>query len=322
LEVQGEPGTKVALETGTSAFFAVRHLARLDFEPVVVNAHEVRKKASRPNQKSDRRDAIELCEGLRRGIYQSIIHVPDANVLRLRQTLSRRRHFVRLMTRETTAVKHLLRSEGMGGIVKGLKTDVAWDRLEKKLDGTPELAGFVSCHRTVWACCRDQVARLDENLAAQANCFAEAMAKLRTIPGVGTIVGLTLIAVLSDVERFPSAKHAASYVGLVPSTYQSGEHESQGRITKQGSGELRAMLCEAAHHAASRGSPLYPFFARTSAKHGYKVAVTAIAHRLLRIGWSMLRHGTDFDIERLGLQEGPFEVKSIRRYRLRQNSAA
>jgi transposase len=54
-------------------------------------------------------------------------------------------------------------------------------------------------------------------------------------------VASTAIAVFSTVGRFPDAKHAASYAWLVPSTYQWGEREAHGRITKRGSGELRAM---------------------------------------------------------------------------------
>jgi len=73
-------GTQVALETGTVAFFVARQLGRLGLDPIVVDAHEVRLKAHRPNQKSDGRDAFELCEGLRRGIYRSIVHVPRPEI--------------------------------------------------------------------------------------------------------------------------------------------------------------------------------------------------------------------------------------------------
>ena len=48
-------------------------------------------------------------------------------------------------------------------------------------------------------------------------------------------------------HRFASAKHVASYAGLVPSTYQSGATDRHGHITKRGAAELRTMLCEAAH---------------------------------------------------------------------------
>jgi transposase len=67
--------------------------------------------------------------------------------------------------------------------------------------------------------------------------------RLETVPGVGPIVALTTIAVFAEVSRFESAKHAASYPGLVPSTFQSGERDAHGHITKRGSAELRAMLC-------------------------------------------------------------------------------
>ena len=82
-------GTPVALETGTVAFFVARELTRLGCAPIVVDAREVRLKAYRPMQKSDRRDAFELCDGLRRGVYRAIVHVPPRPVARLRATLAR-----------------------------------------------------------------------------------------------------------------------------------------------------------------------------------------------------------------------------------------
>src|SRR5262245_1537244 len=82
--------TRVALETGTSSFYVARPLADLELRPIVIDAHEVRLKAHRPAQKSDRRDAFERCDGLRRGIYRSIVYVPPLAISRLRTTLSRR----------------------------------------------------------------------------------------------------------------------------------------------------------------------------------------------------------------------------------------
>ena len=52
---------------------------------------------------------------------------------------------------------------------------------------------------------------------------------------VGPVVALTAIAVFADVHRFASAKHVASYAGLVPSTYQPGACDRRGHITKRGS---------------------------------------------------------------------------------------
>jgi hypothetical protein len=78
------------------------------------------------------------------------------------------------------------------------------------------------------------------------------------------------------------------------------------------------MLCKAAHHASRPTHPLHPYFAILCGKRGYKVATIAVAHRLARITFAMLRDGTDFDVAKLNIEEGPFERTTIRRYRLKQ----
>jgi transposase len=199
-----------------------------------------------------------------------------------------------------------------------LTTDAAWTRLFAALPAGAPLYGFVEDHHTVWRAARAQVTRLEARLAAQQRPLAATVARLQTVPGVGPIVALTALAVFSDVQRFPSAKHAASYTGLVPSTHQSGRCDRHGHLTKRGSGELRAMLCEAAHQARRRTSPLHPYFTKLCARHGYKRAVIALAHRLCRILFALLRDGTVFDAAKLGLEEGPFTQTVTRRYRLKR----
>jgi transposase len=320
-EHQLPAGTPVALETGTVAFFVARQLTGQGLAPVVVDAHEVRLKAHCPTQKSDRRDAHELCEGIRRGIYRTLVHVPPPAVTTLRETLSRRRHFVRLQTAEINAVKRLLRGTGLGHLSRSLGTEVGWAKLVGVLAAYGELRRYVEQHRALWRCAREQRAALEAFLATQRAAVATAMQRLETIPGVGPIVAATIVAVFSDVTRFPDAKHAASYAGLVPATHHSGEREAYGRITKRGSGELRAMLCEAAHHASRPHHPLNPYFAKLCGKRGYKMAAIAVAHRLARITFAMLRDDTDFDLKKLNIEEGPFERTSVRRYRVKPAQA-
>jgi hypothetical protein len=144
--------TPVALETGTVAFYAARELARVGLRPVVIDAHEVRVKAHRPRQKSDRRDAFELCEGLRRGHYRAIVHVPPARIGALRETLSRRRHFVAVRVAEVNAVKRLLRAAGLGHLSKRLGTDAAWAKLLAALATEPALRTYVAQHHALWRC--------------------------------------------------------------------------------------------------------------------------------------------------------------------------
>src|SRR5881628_2873799 len=183
------PETPVALETGTVAFFVARQLAAIGLASQVIDAHEVRLKAHRPTQKSDRRDAFELCEGLRRGIYRAIVHVPRAAVLRLRETLARRRHFVRLQTAQISAVKALLRGAGLGRLSRSLGSEVGWAKVLAALGEYPELRAHVAQHRALWRCAGEQVATLDGELAQQQRAwFADPLRRLETIPGVGPVV--------------------------------------------------------------------------------------------------------------------------------------
>jgi transposase len=91
----------------------------------------------------------------------------------------------------------------------------------------------------------EQLAVIDEHLelAMKASSF---YALLRTIPGVGPRLGAAIALEFGDVRRFKSARAAACYTGLIPSTYQSGEKCLGGRITKQGNSTLRWALVQAA----------------------------------------------------------------------------
>ncbi|WP_146659053.1 transposase [Enhygromyxa salina] len=75
--------------------------------------------------------------------------------------------------------------------------------------------------------------------------------RLRTIPGVGELVSANIYyAAVGDITRFPSARKLAAYAGLVPTVSQSGGPTRIGHITKEGSGELRAIMTQAAHIAS------------------------------------------------------------------------
>lgn len=117
---------------------------------------------------------------------------------------------------------------------------------------------------------------------------------LETIPGVGPIRALTIASEIGDVGRFHSAKHLASYAGLVPSTSQSGESTRHGKITRQGSRWLRWSLVEAAIHAAGKPGPLRDFYLRLAKSKGKKAARVAVARKLATYIYHMLNEGKDY----------------------------
>jgi hypothetical protein len=76
------------------------------------------------------------------------------------------------------------------------------------------------------------------------------------------------------------------------------------------------MLCEAAHHARLTNHPLHPHFARAFVRGGYKKAVVAVAHRLCRILFAMIRDESEFCPQRIGVEEGRFTRTTSYKYRL------
>lgn len=216
----------------------------------------------------------------------------------------------------------MLRSAGLSELSRQhLGTRRAWQRLLQALAAHPDVRGFVELHYRAWQSAMEQKACCEKSLEEQHAFFGEDLERLKTVPGVGEIVALTAIAVFSDATRFPSAKHAASYAGLVPQTYQSGETNRQGHITRTGSPELRAMLVQAAHTARRQSSPLNPFLRNLTLRLGTRRAVTAVAHRLCRVLYAMLRDKKSFDASMLKAHEPRMPIERKRVYRLKPQAA-
>jgi transposase len=113
---------------------------------------------------------------------------------------------------------------------------------------------------------------------------------LMTIPGVNLTVAIGFVATIGDVTRFPTPDELASYFGLVPSLYQTGEKSYNGRITKQGRNSARWLAVEAAQTLSQMSSPLVASYHRIKRKSGHNVAVVALARKLVVPAWHMLRN--------------------------------
>ncbi len=128
----------------------------------------------------------------------------------------------------------------------------------------------------------------------------ERVKRLRTIPGVGPIASLTLVACVDRAKRFSSSRRIGSYAGLVPREYFSAETVRRGHITKEGRKDLRTAWVEAAHVALRmKNHPLGRWGHRVVYRRRRKVAVVALARRMLCMAFAMLRDGTDFEPKRL-----------------------
>jgi transposase len=118
---------------------------------------------------------------------------------------------------------------------------------------------------------------------------------LMTMPSVGSITALSVLAEVGNFSRFSSADKLASYAGLVPSERSSGESVRHGRITKEGSKLLRTVIIETAIRFKPKySSRLDEFFQRVKKTKGAMRARVALSRKLLIIMWSMVKNNKPF----------------------------
>jgi hypothetical protein len=100
-----------------------------------------------------------------------------------------------------------------------------------------------------------------------------------------------VVVCLDDPHRFTSAAEVSNYAGLVPKQMESGTMRRIGRITRRGSTLLRGMLVEVAWMVWRHNAWAKQFVARVSRgmRLRKKIAIVALARKLLVILWAMLR---------------------------------
>ena len=125
----------------------------------------------------------------------------------------------------------------------------------------------------------------------------ERVRRLQTIPAVGPIAALTLVASVDRAGRFSSSRCIGSYAGLVHREYASGDTFRRGHVTKEGRRDLRTVWVEGAHVALRmKEHPLGPWARRLVYRRGRKVA---LARRMLCLVFDLLRDGTVFEVTRI-----------------------
>jgi hypothetical protein len=107
----------------------------------------------------------------------------------------------------------------------------------------------------------------------------------------------TIRGEFGDMKRFPSGKEAASYAGIVPPNYQSGEKETHGHVTNKGSPYLRHALVETVHQTRRYPSQLRDWFVRLEAKIGTRKALVATGRKLAHVVWAMTTKETNYKDE-------------------------
>jgi transposase len=125
--------------------------------------------------------------------------------------------------------------------------------------------------------------------------FEDIVRRLCTIPGVDRVSAWGIVSEIGlDMNRFPDARHLASWAGLCPGNWESAGKRTSGRIRK-GSAWLRRHLCQCAWGVSTKQKNyLSALFRRLAARRGLKRATIAVAHALLGIAYQVLKHDVEY----------------------------
>jgi transposase len=293
---------RAALEATTNTWAVVDVLRPLVAAVVVGNPLKTRAIAE-ARVKTDKVDAEVLAQLLRCD-YLPTVWQPDSRTQQLRGLLTHRAALMTQRSRAKNRVQCLLARLLLRPPCKVLwtKAGMAW---LKALD-------LPACERLVRDSELRQIAAVDAELAEVDKELAEVAGDekrvqlLMTIPGVNYVVALGMLSALGDIGRFRDGDHAASYLGLVPSTKQSGRKCYHGPITKAGNGQARGLLTQAAQHAGRHPGPIGAFFRRLSKRKSRAVAITAVARKLVTIAYLMLKNDEPYRYARPELMREKF----------------
>jgi transposase len=311
--------THVALESTGVYWQPVWNVleAQGGFELLLVNARHIK---AVPGRKTDVRDSEWLAELLRHGLVRGSF-VPDRAQRELREVTRYRTALIEDRTAQVNRLQQTLESANiklaavasdvtgvsaramLAGLVAGTAdpaalADLAVGRLRDKLPALERaLAGRFGAHhrylvpRILAAIdfLDGEIADLDARVAELERPFAATVDRLDTIPGVGRRVAESLVAEVGPVvDRFPSARHLASWAGLCPGNHESGGKRLRG-TTRNGNRFLRRGLVQAAHAAArARQTYLGARYRRLAARRGKRRAAVAVAHSILTITYHLL----------------------------------
>jgi transposase len=295
--VDRTPAT-VLFEACGSAHYWGRRLEQLGHRVVLLPPHATRPYVLR--NKTDRADARGLLEAFRN---PDICPVPLKTVAQ--QTLTAlhrlRSTWLAARTARINTVRGLLREFGCTIPVGAhCVLPAAWGLLGDPDSGVPDAL------RSILAEACTEIAELESRMQLverQLTALAEqtpAVARLRSIPGVGLITATALVAFVGDVQRFPSGRHFASYLGLTPRERSSGLIRRLGAISKRGDVYLRMLLIHGARsllwNAKSRrqSDRLRAWALQVQTLRGHNKAAVALANKLARVVWAVWKSGNDY----------------------------
>lgn len=287
----GNERIRVAFESTGNARWMHRLLeTHPQVEPVMVTPHKIRIIAESV-AKTDKIDA-EVLASLNALNVLPRAWVPDEDVEELRELTRHRAALVRRRTQAKNHVNGILVRCGLLRPYQDIfgKRGRAWlealelsPPMQQQLNTWLEELDLTTKHI-------DSVERILYRCLLPSDRWRDDVERLRTMPGVGKLTALTILAELGDYRRFRRRAQVASFAGLVPKSRRSDRSARYGRLTKRGPAALRTILVEVSMHAARQSLRYGRLFEKLKAAGKTNAGKAAVARQLLEDAWTILIH--------------------------------
>jgi len=249
-------------------------------------------------QKTDDRDAEAIAEAATRPTMRLVTLKSEAQ-LDLQVLHRARQRLVTARTRLTNQLRAVLLERG---IILPKRRATLVQRLDALMDGELAISAravrLLDDLRAEWADLDRRIQAYDDELAALTREDDQAR-RLATIPGIGIINATALLAAVGDASAFSRGRDLAAWLGLTPRQHSTGGKTRLLGISKRGNKYIRVQLIHGARaamaHFVRQATPTGDWVRRLQARAHPNVVVVALAAKLARIAWAVLRHGRSFD---------------------------
>ena len=268
--------------------------AGIDLTAEVLDARKIRIIAESVC-KCDRLDAKVLGELARSNLKLPVCYMPDDEEFALREHLRARSDLVRMRTMLKNRVHAILHRRGILAPAADLFTKAGrafLGQLDLDEAGRTILDRYLETMDQIHRAVDESTVSLKELMRRPR--WGKAAALLQSMPGIGLITALTILAELGNLKRFRSRAAVANYAGLVPVVRDSNQKHYSGGISHRGSNHLRAVLAEAAWMAVPRVPVYRHLFERVEQKKNKATAIVAVARRMLEDAFTLLKRDEAF----------------------------
>jgi transposase len=247
-------------------------------------------------QIDDRRSSLWLANLLRLNILPTGYIYPKEE-RPTRDLLRKRLHLVRHRTSHILSVKNIL-ARNLGIRMKSEEVKKLTDPDVKILFPNPEMRVAVAASVGLIAHLEKEIEGIEAMITRKIKVRKE-FTKLLTMPGIGQILGLTIMLEVGHIDRFPTVGNYSSYCRCVRSI-----RTSNGKITgygnrKSGNKYLSWAYVEAANFARRFHEVVRSYYERKVARTNRIVAIKAVSHKLARASYYVMRDNVDYDQARL-----------------------